>query len=219
MERRTTVSQPFDLTYDLPSTGDLERLEILLAANAEIALAKKEQRTETARLEAAGMKQPLSRETVFACLGLLLGSLPPAALFIRILGEGDGLPVEQWWLYALLFFANLATAFAGYFSGKIVAKILRSLEDVSIGKTILLLPLIGMTWGAVSGAVGGAFLFIFGAIFGAAIGSVVGGLVLPLFAAAHKTLKRGDSMEFAQFLPVALGMTLTVCAFIFGYNN
>ena len=27
MERRTTVSQPFDLTYDLPSSGDLERLE------------------------------------------------------------------------------------------------------------------------------------------------------------------------------------------------
>lgn len=219
MERRTTVSRSFDPNYDLPPSGYIERLEILLAANAEIALAKKEHRIRAAQLEAAAMKHPLSRESVFACLGLLLGSLPPAALFIRVLSEGDGLPIEQWWLYLLVAVANLVTAAAGYFSGKIVAKIVRSLDDVSIGKTVLLLPLIGMTWGAVSGAVGGVFLFIFGALFGAAIGSVVGGLVLPLFVAVHKTLKRGDSIEFAHFLPVALGMTLTVCAFIFGYNN
>jgi hypothetical protein len=68
-----------------------------------------------------------------------------------------------------------------------------------------------------SGAIGGLFLFIIGAFFAAIAGGIVGSFALPLFIALRAPVRRGDLTELKHFLPIALGITLSLCAFILGF--
>jgi hypothetical protein len=71
-------------------------------------------------------------------------------------------------------------------------------------------------WGIIAGGSGGLIIFLVGAFFGAFVGGTVGAVALPAFAVFHRVLKRGDVMEYKHFLPLALGVTLTICSFILG---
>ena len=64
--------------------------------------------------------------------------------------------------------------------------------------------------------VGGVFIFIIGGFMGSAVGAVAAGLALPAFATVHRLLARGGLIEMKHFLPLALGIVLTLCAFIIG---
>jgi hypothetical protein len=92
----------------------------------------------------------------------------------------------------------------------------RNIEARSWSVMLLLAPLIGLTWGIISGGAGGVIIFVIGALFGAILGGAVGMVALPAFAVFHRLLKRGDMIERRHFLPLAFGITFTICSFILG---
>lgn len=169
-------------------------------------------KSDREKLEADLMKNPLSLEKTFTYFGLMLGAFPPAAMFIRIAMEGrtDG------WVFGVMFIINLISAVVGFFSGRLVAKAMRNLENKSWTKMILALPFVGLLWGAAAGGAGGMVVFIFGAFAGAILGGAVGAAALPVFGILHRWLKKGEFIELKHFLPVAFGIVLTICGFIFG---
>ncbi len=187
-------------------------MNTLLALNAETARQKAMFRSDREKLEAELMKNPLTLEKTFSYFGLLLGAFPPAALFLRFAFEGK----VEGWVFGVMLIINLISAVVGFFSGKIVARLIRHLENNSWSAMLLALPFIGLLWGGVSGAAGGIVVFIFGAFFGAILGGMVGSVALPLFTIFHRLLKKGESIELKHFLPLAFGVTFIICGFIFG---
>lgn len=172
-------------------------------------------RTEQEKLESGLMKNPISTSKVFAYFGLMLGIFSPATIFTRFFMESD-FRGEDSWILGVLALVNLITAVTGYFSGKLIAKLVTKAENYSWWTMLLLLPLIGIVWGTMSGGAGGIIILIFGAIFGALFGAIVGSIALPLFTIFHRILKKGELIEFKHFLPLSLGITFTICAFILG---
>lgn len=169
-------------------------------------------RSDKEQLEAELMKNPLSLDKTFSYFGLLLGSFPPAAIFIRFALEGR----MEGWVFGVMLIVNLISAVVGFFSGKIIAKTIRVFEKLSWSKMILILPFLGLIWGIISGGAGGIIIFIVGAFFGAMIGGVVGSIALPVFTIFHRLLKKGEMIELKHFLPIAFGITFIICSFIFG---
>jgi hypothetical protein len=193
-----------------------QRLDALLKINAETALEKSLFASEMEKVEAGLMKNPLSNEQAFGYFGLLLGTLMPTTLFLRILLDARSFPPDGAWVVGVVAVVTLISAIVGFFSGKLVGKIVRQMESFSWLKMILLLPFVGIIWGMAAGGAGGVIIFIIGAIFGGALGATVGSIALPAFAICHRLLKKGDQIDKKHFLPLAFGITLTISAFMLG---
>lgn len=193
-----------------------QRLDYLLAVNAETARQKEMYRSDREKLEADLMANPLDTEKTYAFFGLMLGTFPPAAFFIKFAIDSNMLMREEAWILGVLFIVNLVSAIVGYFTGKFTGRSVREAEQFSWLPMIFLLPFIGMFWGILAGGAGGAVILIFGAFFGAILGALVGGVALPIFTIFHRLLKRGDFIELKHFLPIAFGVTLSICSFILG---
>jgi hypothetical protein len=193
-----------------------QRLNTLLAANAEIEREKTMFRTERERLEVELMKSPLATEKALAYFGAMLGLFPPFALFSRFIFEHfkNVNNSDDFWLIPLLLFVNFVCTVAGYFSGKMVGKIVVELEKHSWSAMLILMPVIGILWGIITGASGGIFIFVLGAVFGATIAAVVGSVALPAFTIFHRLLKKGDFIEEKHFFPIALGISCIITALI-----
>ncbi len=164
------------------------------------------------------MKHPLSDRQAFAYFGILLGTVPPAAIFTRFFMNNGNVRVEDLWILGVVAVVNLITAIVAYFSGKLVGKIVGELERLSWLKMLLALPFIGILWGGLAGGAGGIIIFIFGAIFGAMFGGAVGSLALPIFTIFHRLLKKDDKIDRKHFLPLAFGITFIISAFILGIS-
>lgn len=195
-----------------------QRLNTLLAANAEIEREKSSFRTERERLEAELMKSPLGTEKALAYFGAMLGLFPPFAMFSRFIFEHfkNVNQSDDFWLIPLLLFVNFVCTVVGYFSGKMVGKIVVELEKSSWTAMLLSMPFIGVLWGIITGATGGIFIIIIGAFFGAMIAALVGSVALPAFVIFHRLLKKGDFIEEKHFFPIALGISCIITALILG---
>jgi hypothetical protein len=158
----------------------------------------------------------MSAEKTFAYFGLLLGTFPPLAIFIKFFSEKGIFRTEDFWVLGVIAIINLITAIVGYFSGKAVGKIVRELEKSSWSYMIFSLPFIGILWGIMAGGAGGIIIFVVGAFFGAVLGAMVGSVALPAFTIFHRLLKKGDQFESQHFLPLAFGIALVISAFILG---
>ncbi len=158
------------------------------------------------------VKTPLGPETVFANFGLMLGIFPPATFFLFFL-LSLGARINPL-VVALLLLTNATTAFIGYHSGKLIAKLVRLTEGRSLPAMIALSIPIGALWGVAAGGVGSVFLFIIGSIFGAAIGGVIGAVALPMFIVPYLAVKRGGVVGLSHFLPMSAGVTAIVCAYV-----
>lgn len=194
----------------------LDRLDRLLAINAETTRRKLLNITERHECEAATMIHPVSLEKAFAYLGLMLGSLPPASIILAIFSSSAVINSDGSWLVGLMFAANILTAIVGYLSGKLVSDCIRQVREFPIWTQFAILPLIGLSWGAISGGIGGAVILIYGGFIGALFGGAVGLVALPLFVVLHRSLSYSDTIERKHFLPIASGITLTICALILG---
>ena len=194
----------------------LQRLNSLLALNAETALEKATYRSEREKTEAALMTNPLTDRQAFAYFGLLLGIFPPAAMFTRFVISEGNFRNDDFWLIGVMAIINLISALVGYFSGKFIGKTVGELEKTSWTKMLFVLPFIGIVWGILAGGAGGIIVFIIGALFGASLGAMVGSVALPIFTIFHRLFKKGDVIERKQFMPLAFGVTLIICAFILG---
>ena len=193
----------------------LERLNSMLAAHAE-----KERRDATFDEQSdepnAPSKKLIADRQAFAYFGLLLGIFPPAAIFTQLLVKDGSVYNDDLWLIGVFAVVNLISAIVGYFSGRRIGELVGKLENASWTKMLVLLPFIGTLWGIIAGGAGGVIVFAVGAIVGAMFGAAVGAVALPLFAIFHRLLKHEDAIEQRYFLPLALGITFTICAFILG---
>jgi hypothetical protein len=184
--------------------------------NREIADERSLYGSERERLEAGMMLKPLDTERAFAFYGLMIGTLSPASIFARWLmsvSSHDPVPV---WVAGMMTIVVLLSGVIGCVSGKVVGKAVRNLERRSWSAMILAMPFVGLLWGMVAGGAGGLIIFVVGAFFGAILGGIVGALALPAFVILHRALKRGDMIDQRHFLPLAFGVTLTICSFILG---
>lgn len=161
------------------------------------------------------MRHPLDISKTFSYFGLMLGAFSPAAIFAKFLFESSARK-DEFWVLGFILVMNIMTAFVGYISGKVIGRIVGKSETYSWLKMILLMPFVGILWGIMAGGAGGAIVFLIGAFFGAAFGAMVGAAAIPVFAIFHRLLKKGEMIEFRHFLPLAFGITFTICAFILG---
>ena len=207
LEKRTADSD------DLVNVID-DRLVQVLAANAEIARRKSLNISELHEREAAVMIHPISLERSFAYFGLMLGSLPPASIIFAIFSSSGIANRDGTFLIGLMMAANILTAIVGYLSGKLVSDCVRQIREFPMWTQFALLPLIGLSWGAISGGIGGVLILIYGGFVGAILGGLVGLAALPLFVILHRPLSYADTIERKHFLPIASGITLTICGFI-----
>lgn len=216
IERPTKFDSNAGTDRDDQSTK--ERLDLLVSANREYSHQEEIFRSDEEKLEADLMKNPLTNEQAFSYFGFLLGLFPPAAIFAKFIIESGGLRNnEDFWVIFLLMLVNTVSAVVGFYSGKIIGKLVLALENQTWHKMMLTLPFLGFLWGIISGGIGGVFLFIVGAVFGGMIGGAVGAVALPVFTVFHRILKRGDKIEFNLFTPIALGITLIISALILGF--
>jgi hypothetical protein len=202
--------------FDFANISDQsERLTAIINANTEIANDKLLYHNDLEKAERDLMKNPITNEKAFARFGLMLGTFPPMVIFGSFLnGKTFSEPIG---LVVFLIFINIICAVVGYYSGKkIISQLVAKAETYSWSSMMLLMPLIGILWGIITGGIGGVFIFIIGAFFGAIIASMVGSVALTTFTVFHRLLKRGDSIEQKHFLPIAFGITATICAFILG---
>ena len=193
-----------------------QRLDVLLKINAETLREKEMFADDRERLEAELMAHPISTEKAFSYFGALLGALPPLALLTRFMLDTKGIRGEDAWLIGVFAIVNVVSAVVGYFSGRLIAKMVKNLEKSSWTTMILALPFVGIILGMMSGGAGGAVILLFGAIFGAIIGGMVGSFALPVFTIFHRLLKKGDQIERKHFLPLAFGITFIISAFMLG---
>lgn len=162
------------------------------------------------------MRRPLNIRRAFALLGLMLGIFPPAAIFIKMFGYGLGGQNSSALLFILCLLMNFTCAGVGYVMGGALSRAVENIERENWTMMMLLLPIIGAGWGAVTGAAGGLLFVGIGAIFGAIFAIPVGALAFTLFAPLHRLLARGGMIDVRHFWPLASGATLVAAALVLG---
>ncbi len=194
----------------------VKRLNNLIAINTETERQKVLFKSEREQYEAEMMKNPFTLEKTFSYFGLMLGTFPPMAFFVKFIVDAGSFQRDEFWMVGVFFIVNLISAVVGFFSGKYIGKTVKELEKLSWTKMILTAPFIGLVWGIIAGGAGGIIIFLVGALFGAMLGGLVGAAALPTFVALHRLLKKGDLIEQKHFFPIAFGITFTICSFILG---
>ena len=162
------------------------------------------------------MRHPISTKKAYALLGMLLGILPPAAIFIKIFGYGLVSAQRGALVFILCLAMNLACAVTGHAIGSIVGQPMHDVERWSWSKMLLVLPLMGAAWGTVAGTAGGLLFFGIGAVFGAFCAIPVGIAAFILFAPFHRLLARGGMIDARHFWPLACGVMMIIAALILG---
>jgi hypothetical protein len=199
-----------------------QRLEQLLQINAETERKKSMFRNNLEEVEAQLIKKPITTQKAFQLFGALLGTFPPMTLFgmflANLANETRPHPMDNW-IIPLLLLVNCVCALTGYFSGKLIGKMVAETEKWNWIYMLLVLPFIGIFWGIMTGGAGGVFIFVIGAFFGAIIASAVGSVGVTTFTLLHRWLKKGDVIESNKFIPIAVGITATICALFLGLNS
>lgn len=193
-----------------------QNLAILLEANAENARQKAKYQTDKERFEAESMSWPIDTEHALAFFGLMLGIFPPATIFLGPAVIRGEFQIDQLWVVGILLIVNMVSAVVGCVSGRWVGRKVINAERMSWSRMMIFLPFIGALWGFMAGGAGGFIFFAIGSVFGAMVGGIVGAIALPVFAMVHRILQRGDDIELKHFLPLSLGVTLTICSVILG---
>jgi len=189
----------------------LARLDWLLKANVQAAAHRKLFRNDREEEEALMMRRPLLMRQAYALFGLMLGTLPPAAIFVRMFQYGLG---RDGMLFGLCLFMNIVCAVVGYAMGHALSGSMHSLTRASWNKMLLVSPWVGALWGMVAGGAGGFLFFGFGMVAGVLCAIPVGVAAFLLFAPLHRLLARGGMIDACHFWPLACGITLTIAALV-----
>ncbi|HEY0377697.1 MAG TPA: hypothetical protein VGC87_12300 [Pyrinomonadaceae bacterium] len=162
------------------------------------------------------MRRPLAAQEAYARFGLLLGTLPPAAIFLKLFGRmlvGPGDSIHPRLLF-LLFLMNAFCAAAGLFFGSRLSRLASAAEELRWPIMLIAAAGIGFIWGVATGAVGGLPAFGFGAIVGAICAVPVGMLAFLLFVPLHRLLTRGGMIDARHLWPLACGVVTVITALI-----
>ncbi|HEX8143206.1 MAG TPA: hypothetical protein VF553_11465 [Pyrinomonadaceae bacterium] len=208
-----TTYTPLGLHWPIAEQPVDARLNWLLRVNA----------AERARLARAGleeemmmMRHPLSVERAYSLFGLLLGALPPAAIFYRLFGREVMRPDFQLGWFLLLLAMNVACCWAGRFMACRLSGMAGAVERGPWLRMLLMPLVIGLLWGASAGALGGFIFYGIGSFFGPLFAVPVGLLAFALFMPLHRLLAHGGMIEASHLWPLACGVALTITALILG---
>jgi hypothetical protein len=193
------------------------RLRRLLATEAEVERRAREFRTPLEEREMLMMPRPVSAERAFALFGLLLGTLPPAAIFIRLFGYG--FTYERDWGYftlpAMCLAMNIVCAFVGRRMGRTVGQtMIADSERQSWARMLLSALVAAFVWGAATGAAGGAIFFGIGWIVGVIYALMVALPAFLVFTTLHRLLARGGMIDARHLRPLAWGVAATAAALV-----
>jgi hypothetical protein len=195
------------------------RLNRLLEANAREGHRRSLFRDSREEEQMLLMSHPLTAPRAYALFGMLLGALPPAIIFARVFGYGftrELVGDSSAFLLFLCLAMNVVCCLMGRVMGTALSRSLERMNRWSWSTMLLMLPLIGASWGAVAGAVGGFLFFGIGALFGIVCALPVGMIAFTLFAPLHRLLARGGMIDARHFWPLACGVTMIVSALILG---
>jgi hypothetical protein len=189
------------------------RLSWLIAAVAEDARRARLFRSPREQREMLLMPQPVTTERAYARFGLLLGTLPPAAIFVRLVILF--LRLDGGWLLPLLFVPMLIIcAFVGERLG---GRIGRSTEEYGRGGwawTISYASLAALGWAIVTGAAGGFLFFGIGAFFGIFCALACALPAFLVFAPLHRALARGGMIDERHLRPLVWGVPANIASLI-----
>lgn len=162
------------------------------------------------------MRRPLTTEQAYARFGLLLGTLVPAAIFLRML---LALEAHERVVFLMLFSVmNGICAVVGWHMGRSTGRNVDQFERRGWNRMFFHALLKGVAWGAATGAAGGLLVFGLGAIVGAAIATPIGLVAFASFTLLHRLLARGGMIDARHFWPLACGVVLTITALILSPN-
>ncbi len=165
------------------------------------------------------MRRPIRTQKAYELFGLLLGALPPIAIFWRILG---GFFMANWTcvlgsgLFMLFLMMSAICCLVGKSMG---TRMGRWLDDENIAsRTWKFFGSLtaGICWGVVTGAAGGLPAFGIGAVYGAICAVPIGMLAFPLFTLLHRPLAHGGMIDARHFWPLACGIVMVISALILG---
>jgi hypothetical protein len=167
------------------------------------------------------MTHPVSAEKSYAVLGLVLGVLPPAAIFGRFFGYGlSGGSLRMNLADGALFFLSLVmsvvSSLGGYAMGSLLSRAVYRSERDSWPRMLVVVSMLGAAWGAATGVAGGFFFFGFGAILGFVIGVPIGACGFLVFAIIHRMLEQGGMIDRRHLIPMACGIALGISSFVLG---
>jgi hypothetical protein len=176
-------------------------------------------RTPREEREMLSMRRPVGVERAFAFFGLLLGTLPPAAIFIRVFGDWPSR--EPGWsglgLAAMCLVMNIVCAVVGHRMGRAVGHpMIAGAERRSWTRMLLMTLVAAFVWGAATGAAGGAVFFGIGAIFGVVLALAVALPSFVIFTTFHRLLMRGGMIDARHLRPLAWGVAATAAALALG---
>lgn len=166
--------------------------------------------------EAELMLRPILPKAAFGHLGLMLGILPPAAIFSHFLFDGFRWNRGSGAFLFVFLLMNVICAVVGRGAGRSLSGMAFNLERSSWTTMLLVMPFVGALWGIMTGFLGGLIFFGFGGIAGAFIAAPIGAIAFTLFAILHRWLERGTQIDRRQLIPIAYGISLTIAAFCFG---
>ena len=190
----------------------------LLRENERVELQKRSFRDEREEEEMLMMRRPLAAREAYADFGMLLGTIPPAAIFLKLFGDAlfdtrFGINVG---VFLLLLAMNVFCAVAGRYFGRGLSRLASAAEELWWPAMILGAAGVGFLWGVMTGAVGGLPAYGFGAVFGALFAVPVGALAFAMFAPLHRLLARGGMIDARHLWPLACGVVTFISALILG---
>lgn len=162
------------------------------------------------------MRRPVDARRAFALFGLMLGLFPPAAIFIKLFGYGLSGYNTSALLFIVCLLMNFTCAGVGYVMGAGLSRSIENLERDSWTTMLVLSPLVGAAWGAVTGGGGGLLFIGIGAIAGCLFAVPIGALSFGTFAPLHRLLARGGMIDARHFWPLSSGVALLAAALILG---
>lgn len=190
------------------------RLDWLTAALADAERHARLFRSRREETEALLMPRPVPVERAYATLGLALGTLPPAAIFFRLLlvmPDSGACAL----LFAAIHVAMLAVcALVGRWMGKRVGRIIGQRPHPTRLRAILESLLWGLVWASATGALGGLPFFGAGAVFGIICAIMVALPSFVTFTLLHRLLARGGMIDARHLRPLAWGVAGTIAALI-----
>ncbi|MDX6710006.1 MAG: hypothetical protein QOH96_1022 [Blastocatellia bacterium] len=177
-------------------------------SNTELEFAERD------RVELLRMDNPVDLHYALGRFGLVLGGLPAAAIFYRLIFLLGGQNSRAVLVVAALML--LVGLFVGKQVGSGLADAVSAIERRGWPMMLAGSLAIGLLWGLATGGASGVLAFGIGAPIGAIIGAVVGAVAFPIFISLHRMLSRGGKIEASLLRPISFGIAAVIAGLILG---
>ena len=177
-------------------------------SNTELEFAERD------REELLRMDNPVDLHYALGRFGLVLGGLPAAAIFYRLIFLFGGQNSR-----AVLVVAALMLLVGLFVWKQVGSGLADAVSAIERRRWPLMLAgslAIGLLWGLATGGASGVLAFGIGVPIGAIIGAVVGAVAFPIFISLHRMLSRSGKIEASLLRPISFGIAAVIAGLILG---